>query len=74
LHKIQQVFYWPHLKQSIAKWVSECPTCQISKTEKVKYPGLLQPLPIPSQKWKDINMDFIEGLPKSQGKYVILVV
>jgi hypothetical protein len=48
LHKIQQVFYWPQQKQSIATMVAECPTCQISKTEKVKYPGLLSPLPIPS--------------------------
>jgi hypothetical protein len=62
------------LKQTIAKLVAECPTCQISKTEKLKYLGLLSPLPIPSQKWIDISMDFVEGLPKSQGKDVILVV
>jgi hypothetical protein len=74
LHKIQQFFYWPHQKHTIATLVAECPTCQISKTEKVKYPGLISPLPIPSQKWTDISMDFIEGLPKSQGKDVILVV
>jgi hypothetical protein len=74
LHKIQQFFYWPHQKHTIATLVAECPTCQISKTEKVKYPGLISPLPIPSQKWTDISMDFIEGLPKSQGKDMILVV
>jgi hypothetical protein len=74
LHRIQQLFYWPAPKKLIATLVAECPTFQISKTKRVQYPGLLQPLPITQQKWTDISMDFVEGLPKSQGKDAILVV
>lgn len=36
--------------------------------------GLLQPLLVPDVAWKDLTVDFIKGLPKSEGKEVILVV
>ena len=42
--------------------------------ETIKTPGLLQPLSIPSQRWEEVSMDFITGLPKSEGKSVIMVI
>jgi hypothetical protein len=72
--RIKKLFFWPHLKQFIADKVAQCPVCQISKTERVHYPGLLDPLNIPHSKWAEVSMDFIEGLPRSKGKDVILVV
>jgi hypothetical protein len=62
------------MKAFVNTRVAQCPVCQISKTEHVSYPGFLQLLPIPDQKWSDISLDFVEGLPKSRGKDVILVV
>jgi hypothetical protein len=37
-------------------------------------PGLIHPLHIPDQKWEEISMDFIEGLPMSDGKDTIFVL
>ena len=36
--------------------------------------GLLQPLAIQSQCWDEVLMDFILGLPKSEGNTIIMVV
>ena len=42
--------------------------------EHSKLAGLLQPLPVPDRAWKVVSLDFIEGLPKSHGCSVILVI
>jgi hypothetical protein len=53
------------MKREIAKYISECFTCQRIKASHLKAAGPLQPLPIPSWKWEDICMDFIVGLPNT---------
>lgn len=58
----------------IQKYIRGCSVCQRCKYDTTAYPGLLQPLPIPDAIWSDIFMDFIDGLPVSAGKSVILVV
>lgn len=62
------------MKEKFQKVISQCEVCQRNKDERVPYPGLLQPLPIPEKSWSPISVDFIEGLPKSRGKDVIMVV
>jgi len=62
------------MKTSVKEFVNACVTYQQAKAERVPYPGLLQPLPVPDQAWKVITMDFIEGLPTSSNSNCILVV
>jgi len=54
--------------------IKQCKTCQHAKHSHTHPAGLLQPLPIPAGVWKDLSMDFIEGLPKSEGYSIILVI
>lgn len=72
--RIAALFYWKGLKEDVQTHVKQCDTCQRSKYETTPYPGLLQPLKLPSLAWTSISMDFIKGLPKSHGKSVIWVV
>lgn len=72
--RVKQMFFWPGLKSDVEKFVAQCPICQRSKHENCPSPGLLDPLPIPDMAWTHISMDFVEGLPKSQGMEVIFVV
>lgn len=74
IKRVQQLFAWPGLKHYVVEFVQGCLTCQQAKPEHVKYPGLLQPLPIPDHTWQMVSLDFVEGFPPSAGKNCILVV
>ena len=65
-HRVKKEFFWDGLKSDIQKFVAECLVCQQNKFETIKTPSLLQPLSIPSQRWEEVSMDFITGLPKSK--------
>ena len=61
---------WKDVREFVRTWS----TCQRYKLENRATPGLLQPLPMPVGVFTNITTDFIEGLPKSGGKSVIMVV
>ena len=70
----QEICFWEGLKTDVQNFVFECLVCQKNKGEKIKAPGLLQPLAIQSQHWEEVSMDFIIGLPKLEGKSVNMLV
>lgn len=72
--RVKQLFAWPSLKESVQLFVQQCQTCQQAKHEHIKPPRLLEPLPVPSQAWEMVCLDFIEGLPPSDRFNAILVV
>jgi hypothetical protein len=74
IHRARKDFFWPRMKVDVKRFIRECDICQRMKAENVSPAGLLQPLPIPERPWLSISMDFIEGLPLSQGYSIIWVI
>nr|GEV51752.1 hypothetical protein [Tanacetum cinerariifolium] len=68
------LMYWKKMRNQIKQHIRQCDTCQRYKPELVLYPGLLQPLPIPTSVWAEISMDFIDGLPMTKGRTVIMII
>src|SRR5258707_15604341 len=58
----------------VKDYVASCTTCTHAKSVRHKPYGKLKQLPIPSQPWLSISMDFIEQLPASKDFSAILVV
>src|SRR5258705_263849 len=58
----------------VKDYVASCTMCAWPKSVRHKPYGKLKQLPIPSQPWSSILMDFIEQLPASENFSTILVV
>jgi hypothetical protein len=72
--RIANGFYWPGMTRDIRQFVSKCPICQKIKHARHLPYGLLQPIPIPTQPFEVVTMDFIGELPKSHGHNSIFVL
>jgi hypothetical protein len=74
LHRLRGDFHVPNAQKLVQEYIRACATCQRNKSEQLHPAGILQPLGIPEMVWSDIAMDFVEGLPRVNGKSVILTV
>lgn len=73
-HRIKADFAWPGMKRQVKECLQSCLTCQQAKPNRMEYPRLLLPLPVPDHAWHTVNLDFISGLPQSHKYNCILVV
>ena len=55
-------------------YVAACTVCAQNKTSNRPSSGLLRPLPVPQRPWSHIAVDFVTGLPPSEGNSVILTI
>src|SRR5882672_10211816 len=73
-NRIASTYYWPKMSRDIKRYVSTCDICQKAKPQRYAPIGLLQPIPIPSQPFEVVSMDFIPELPLYDGFNNILII
>ncbi|KAE8884953.1 hypothetical protein PF003_g30757 [Phytophthora fragariae] len=66
-------FYWSHQYKWVRKYVRACEVCQRVKPAPFSQ-APLQSLPIPSECWQSISMDFVFGLPPDNKRRTGIVV
>uniref|UniRef100_A0A3P9JJ12 Gypsy retrotransposon integrase-like protein 1 n=1 Tax=Oryzias latipes TaxID=8090 RepID=A0A3P9JJ12_ORYLA len=67
-------FYWPSMEDDVREYVAACNTCARAKSSNSPPAGHLHPLSTPSRPWSHIAVDFVTGLPPSQGFTVIFTI
>ncbi|CAK6981241.1 uncharacterized protein LOC108874699, partial [Scomber scombrus] len=74
LFLLRQRFWWPTMTADTREFVTACSVCARNKSSHRAPAGLLQPLPIPHRPWSHIAVDFVTGLPPSEGNTTILTI
>ena len=62
------------METEVGEYVAACPECARNKASRRPPAGFLHPLPVPHRPWSDISLDFVTGLPLSEGNTTILTV
>ena len=70
---IASTYYWPRMSRDIKKYVSTCDICQKTKPRRHALVESLQPIPIPSQPFEVVPMDFILELPSGFDNILVIV-
>ena len=74
LDLIKTHYYWPTIKQDIARYIKGCDKCQRVKTDILGKKTPLNPNAVPDTPWEIILVDLIGPLSKSKGKNAIMVI
>ena len=71
--KVSEIFWWPHLYRWVANYIRSCEQCQRIKPA-LSCNAPLKSLPIPTDCWKSVSLDFMFGLPPDHKGRTGLVV
>ena len=71
---IKRNYWWPGIKNDVKIYVQGCFKYQQNKVQHIKKAGELHPLKTPEGPWKEISIDIIGPLLKSNEKDIIVVI
>jgi hypothetical protein len=71
---IRRWYWWPRIHHEVQKFCNLCQVCLKAKEDARPPQGLLHSLPIPTQLWQSISMDFIGPFPEIDGYNYLWVV
>lgn len=75
LHRIQRQYFWPKMRNEIAKYIGRCETCQATKQTNQCQTAPMDKYRDPERPWKMIAIDFMGPYPMTtRGNRQILVV
>ena len=70
---IRRRFYWNRMTDDVKKYISKCRTCATTKPGNWKT-RISHPLPLATDLWSDVMIDFLPALPESEGMTRICAV
>ena len=72
--KVKEHYFWPKMDQEIDKYIGTCLTCQRNADRNSNLTCLLHPLEIPTDRFKDISIDFATIPQHPDGWNQVMVV
>ena len=64
-NRVAANYYWPRQAKDVKRYIYACRQCRLLKSRQHTNQGLLSSLPIPSQRFSHIHIDYITGLQLS---------
>ena len=64
--------YWQSMHKEVERFVKRYRICQVSKGKAINV-GLYMPLPIQTQPWTKVSMDFVLGLPRTSEGVILFM-
>ena len=72
--KIVDKYFWSNMEKDIRQNVRTCMTCQRNSERNSSLPGLLHPLEVPTDRFKEISIDFTKLTTSTTGHDSLMVV
>ena len=74
IHNVKRIYWWPDMGKHIREYVQGCDVCQRNKGLQRQPAGKLMRLPIPTEAWEVVSMEWITHLLKIGQRHTAICV